>query len=338
MHDSSNTNALRQLIVGYRVSQALSVVARLGIADLLRDGPRSIDDLAAATHTHARSLYRLLRVLASERVFTEQGDGHFALTPLAEPLQSNAPDSLQTRAIFDGAEGNWHAWGNLLKSIESGEPAIKHAFGKDLFRYLKDHPGEAKIFNEVMAAQTPAAARAILNAYDFSDIGTLVDIGGGLGALLAAILNAYPSMRGVLYDQPQVIVDAQSRLATAGVADRCETVSGNFFESVPMGANAYILKHILHDWDDEDCQRILDNCRRAIVNGGRLLVIEVLISPGNDLDYGKFLDLQMLVVTKGGRERTQVEYRRLFESTGFTLARVIETQSDVYVIEGVPAQ
>ncbi len=180
-HHSSNTNALRRLIVGYRVSQALSVVARLGIADLLSDGPKSIDNLAAATHTHARSLYRLLRVLASEGVFTEQGDGHFVLTSLAESLRSNAPDSLQTRAIFDGAEGNWHAWGNLLKSVQSGEPAIKHSFGKDLFGYLRDHPYEAKLFNEVMAAQTPTAARAVLEAYDFSGIDTLVDIGGGVG-------------------------------------------------------------------------------------------------------------------------------------------------------------
>ncbi|MDX1488247.1 MAG: methyltransferase, partial [Acidiferrobacterales bacterium] len=247
MHNSSNTNALRRLIVGYRVSQALSVVARLGIADLLSDGPRSIDDLAAATHTDARSLYRLLRLLASEGVFTEQSDSHFALTPIAEPLRSKAPNSLHTRAIFDGAEGNWHAWGNLLKSVKSGEPAIKHSFGEDLFGYLKDHPYEAKIFNEVMAAQTPIAGRAVLEAYDFSGIDTLVDIGGGVGTLLATILNAYPSMHGILYDQPHVVVDAPSRLAAAGVVDRCQTVSGNFFESVPMGGNAYILKHILHD-------------------------------------------------------------------------------------------
>jgi ubiquinone/menaquinone biosynthesis C-methylase UbiE len=336
MHNSSNANALRRLVVGYRVSQALSVVARLGIADLLADGPRSIDDLAAATHTHARSLYRVLRLLSSEGVFAEQGDRHFALTPLAEPLQSNAPDSLHWRAVFDGAEGNWHAWSNLLRSIKSGEPAIKHGFGTDLFGYLRHHPGEAKIFNEVMAAQTSVAASAVLEAYDFSEIDALVDIGGGVGALLAAILSAYPSMRGVLYDQPQVVIDAQSRLAAAGVVDRCEIMGGDFFESVPRGGNAYLLKHVLHDWDDGDCQRILKNCRRAIAKGGRLLVVEVLIPPGNDPDYGKFLDLQMLVVTKGGRERTQAEYGELFESTGFALVGVIETRSNLCVIEGVP--
>lgn len=336
MHGSSNTNVLRRLIVGYRVSQALSAAARLGVADLLSDGPRSIDDLAAATHTHASSLYRLLRLLSSEGVFAEQSDRHFALTPLAAPLQSDAPDSLHWRAIFDGAEGNWHAWGNLLRSIESGEPAIKHGFGTDLFGYLRGHPDEAKIFNEVMAAQTPIAARAVLDAYDFSGADTLVDIGGGVGALLAAILNAYPSMRGVLYDQSQVAIDAQSRLAAAGVVDRCEIIGGDFFESVPSGGDAYLLKHVLHDWDDGDCQRILKNCRRAIAKDGRLLVIEVLIPPGNDPDYGKFLDLQMLVVTKGGRERTRAEYRELFESSGFALIGVIETRSDLCVIEGAP--
>ncbi len=187
-----------------------------------------------------------------------------------------------------------------------------------------------------MAAQTVTEARAVLEAYDFVGIDTLVDIGGGVGTLLAAILDAHPSMRGVLYDQSHVVVDARERLTGAGVVDRCRAVGGDFFESVPAGGNAYILKHILHDWDDDDCQRILGNCRRAIAKDGRLLVIEVLIPPGNDPDYGKFLDLQMLVVTKGGRERTQAEYRSLFESTGFTLARMIETQSDICVIEGVP--
>lgn len=336
MQDASDTHELRRLIVGYRISQALSVAARLGIADLLADGPRSAEDLAAATDTHSLALYRLLRVLASEGVFTEKGDGRFALTPLAESLRANAPGSLHTRAIFDGAEGNWHAWGNLLKSIKNGEPAMQHTFGKDLFGYLKEHPYERKIFNEVMAAQTLAGARAVLEAYDFAGVDTLVDVGGGIGALLAAVLDVYPSMRGVLYDQSHVVVDARPRLAAAGVADRCETVGGDFFESVPMGGNAYMLKHILHDWDDDDCQRILENCRRAIAKDGRLLVIEVLIPSGNDPDYGKYLDLQMLVVTKGGRERTQAEYRRLFESTGFALARMIETQSDICVIEGVP--
>ncbi len=336
MHDSSTTHALRRLIIGYRVSQALAVAARLGIADLLSDGPRSIDELAAATGTHALSLYRLLRVLASEGVFSEQGDGRFALTPLAEPLKADTPDSLHARAMFDAAQGNWHAWGKLMQSTRTGEPAIQHAYGKDLFGYLKDHPDEGKIFNEVMAAQTVTEARAVLEAYDFVGIDTLVDIGGGVGTLLAAILDAHPSMRGVLYDQSHVVVDARERLTGAGVVDRCRAVGGDFFESVPAGGNAYILKHILHDWDDDDCQRILGNCRRAIAKDGRLLVIEVLIPPGNDPDYGKFLDLQMLVVTKGGRERTQAEYRSLFESTGFTLARMIETQSDICVIEGVP--
>ena len=248
--DLSSTNKLRRLIVGYRLSQALHVAAKLGIADLLSEGSRSVDDLARATGTHRMSLYRLLRVLASEGVFREQDEGYFALTPLAEPLLSDGPESLRIRAIFDGADGNWSAWGQLLHSIQTGEPAIEHAFGKDIFGYLKDHPQEAKNFNEVMAGQTLAAAHAIVNAYDFSRVNTLVDVGGGVGVLLAAILKDYPSMRGVLYDQSHVVVDAHARLVAAGVVDRCEAVGGDFFESVPAGGDAYILKHILHDWGE----------------------------------------------------------------------------------------
>lgn len=333
----SGGSALRRLIIGYRVSQALHVVAVLGIADLLKDGPRHFNDLARSSDTHAGSLYRLLRLLASVGVFTEQSEGCFALTALAQHLRSDIPDSLRTRAMFDGAQGNWDAWGDLLTSIKTGRPAIEHTFGKDLFGYLNDHPDEGKIFNEVMAVQTSAAIRAILDAYDFSEIGTLVDIGGGVGVLLAAILHNYPPMRGILYDQPHVAADAKSRFTSVGLANRCETVGGDFFESVPVGGNAYILKHILHDWDDKDCRRILKKCRSAIAKNGRLLVIEMLNPPGDTPHYGKFVDLQMLVITKGGRERTEAEYRKLFASAGFRLSRVVPTGSDVCLIEGRPA-
>jgi hypothetical protein len=333
----SDGSALRRLIIGYRVSQALHVVAVLGIADLLKDGPRHFNDLARSSDTHAGSLYRLLRLLASVGVFTEQGEGCFALTALAQHLRSDIAESLCTRAMFDGAQGNWDAWGNLLTSIKTGRPAIEHTFGKDLFGYLNDHPDEGKIFNEVMAVQTSTATQAILDAYDFSGIDTLVDIGGGVGVLLAAILHNYPSMRGILYDQPHVAADAESRFTSVGVADRCETAGGDFFESVPIGGNAYILKHILHDWDDQDCLRIIKNCRSAIAENGRLLVIEMLNPPGDTPHYGKFVDLQMLVITKGGRERTEAEYRKLFASAGFRLSRVVPTGSDVCLIEGRPA-
>jgi hypothetical protein len=337
LQQPSDESTLRRLIMGYRVSQALHVAAVLGIPDLLKDGPRHFDDLARSTNTHAQCLYRLLRLLASVGVFTEQDEGCFALTSVAQHLRSDAADSLRTRAMFDGAQGNWAAWGNLLTSIRTGRPAIEHTFGTDLFGYLNDHPDEGKIFNEVMAVQTSTAARAILEAYDFSEIGTVVDIGGGVGALLTDILRAYPSMHGILYDQPHVAADAKSRLASVGVADRCQTLGGNFFESVPSGGNAYILKHILHDWDDEDCRRIIRNCRSAMAENGRLLVIEVLNPPGDTPHYGKFVDLQMLVVTKGGRERTEAEYRQLFASAGFTLSRAVPTGSDVSLIVGQPA-
>jgi ubiquinone/menaquinone biosynthesis C-methylase UbiE len=327
--------ALRRMILGYRLSQALCVAAELGIADLLKDRPRSIDHLAQATGAHPPSLYRLLRLLASEGVFVEQEQGQFGLTPLAVPLQRDAPVTLRARAIFDGAEGNWRAWGQLLHGVMTGEPAFDHTFDMRFFDYLRQHPTAGANFDTLMAEQTLPWARAIVEAYDFSSIGTLVDVGGGYGTLLVAILTAHPRLRGVLYDLPHVIAGARPRLTAAAVTDRCDAIAGDFFAAVPDGGDSYLLKHILHDWDDERCLAILTNCRRVMTSEGRLLVVEVIIPPNNAPDYGKYLDLNMLVLYTG-RERTEAEYRQLFEATGFALARVVATPSEVSVIEGRP--
>ncbi len=327
--------ALRRLIVGYRLSQAFSVVAKLGIADLLKDGAKSVDDLARTTGAHPPSLHRVLRLLASEGVFAETDPGRFELTPLAEPLRGDARESLRARAIFDGEECNWRAWGSLLHSVATGEPAFDHVHGAGLFSYLSRHPAAAAHFDALMTEQTTPWARAVVEAYDFSGIGTLVDVGGGYGALLAAILAAHPPMRGILYDLPHVIAAARPKLEATSVADRCDAIGGNFFEAVPEGGDAYVLKQILHDWDDDRCETILRNCRRVTPKGGRLLVVEALIPPGNEPGYAKFMDLMMLALLTG-RERTEEEYRRLLEATGFALSRVVRTPAEVSVIEATP--
>lgn len=327
--------ALRRMIVGYRLSQALFVAAELGIADLLKDGPRSIDALAQATGTHPPSLYRVLRLLASEGVFIEHEQRHFGLTPLAVPLQSDVPGTLRSRALFDSTDCNWRAWGQLRHGVMTGGAVFEHAFEMPFFDYLQQHPSPAVRFDALQADQTLPWARAIVEAYDFSSVGTLVDVGGGYGSLLSAILSAHPRMRGVLYDLPHVIAGAQPRLTATAVTDRCEALAGDFFVAVPPGGDTYLLKHILHDWEDERCLTILQNCRRAMPSEGRLLVVEVIIPPDNEPDYGKYLDLNMMVLLRG-QERTEAEYRQLFAASGFTLSRVIATPSEVSVIEGRP--
>ena len=332
---SSPSADLRRMIVGYRLSQAIYVAAKLGIADLLKDGPRDAEDLAASAKAHGPSLYRILRLLASEGIFEELEEGRFGLTPLAEMLRSDAPESFRARAIFDAEEWNWRAWGNLLHSAETGQPAFDHAFGMPTFDYLARNPEAAGRFDALMAEQTGTVAEAVAEVYDFSGMESVVDVGGGYGALLAAILRASPHLRGVLVDLPHTVEGARPRLEEAGVADRCETVAGDFFHSVPPGGSAYVLKYILHDWNDDQCVTILENCRKGMSDEARLLVIELLIAPGNAADYGKYLDLNMLVLTTG-RERTREEYAGLFKTAGFELSRVVPTGRDLCIIEGKP--
>jgi hypothetical protein len=329
--------ALRRMIIGYRLSQAISVAAQLGIADLLKEGPLSADALAQRTNVHPQSLYRILRLLASEGLLTEGEDGRFQLLPLGEPLRADVPGSLRHRAIFDAAPANWRAWGELMHSVKTGEPAFNHVWHAGLFDYVNQDAALAASFNGFIAAQTQAVAQAVLEVYDFSGIGTLVDVGGGYGALVASVLTAYPDMRGILFDLPHVVAEGQSRLDRAGLAARCTAIGGSFFDAVPEGGDAYVLKFILHDWDDERCRTILDNCRRVMPVNGRLLIIEAIMQPGNAADYGKYMDLMMLVATEGGRERTESGYGALLSATSFRLTRVIPTTSDVCLVEALPA-
>lgn len=328
--------ALKRLVDGYQVTQAIHVVATLGIADLLRDGPRASDDLAAMTDTHPGALYRLLRALASVGVFAEESDRRFALTPLGDCLRSDAPEPVNGWAAFIGRPYHWSAWADLLHSVRTGENAFQHLHGMDVWEYRVAHPEENVIFNGAMTALSRRAAEAVLAAYDFGRFRRVVDIGGGRGALLAAILTRHPDTQGVLFDLPHVVANAERLLRDAGVADRCEVVGGDFFAAVSDGGDAYMLRAILHDWEDTEATAILLSCRRAIAAEGRLLVIEWLVSPSNEGRDGKFSDLNMLV-SPGGRERTREEYSTLIAAAGFRLTSVFPTAIGLAVIESVPA-
>jgi hypothetical protein len=325
------------MLVSYRISQSIYVAAKLGIADLLKDGPKSSDELAAAVEANPDALYRVLRVLASAGVFAEIEHRRFTLTPLAGQLQTGVPGSLRGAAIFFGDDQNWRTWGELLYSVKTGKPAFEHVFGTGFFEWTFQHAA-SDIFSASATAVSMLESMAVAAAYDFSGFRTIVDVGGGEGFLVAEILKAYPRTRGVLFDHPHVIAGAKDLLEREGVAGRCEPVAGDFFASVPESGDAYVLKSVIHDWDDARAATILQNCHRAIKEQGKLLVVERLIQPGNEPSYTKLLDLQMLVLL-GGRERTEAEFRALFGTAGFRLTRVIPTQSPtgMNVIEGVRA-
>jgi hypothetical protein len=326
--------ALFQMASGYWVSQSIYVAAKLGIADLLKDSPKSCDELATATGTNAPSLYRVLRALASLGVFAETELNHFTLTPLAACLQSDVPNSFRAFVIMLGEE-HYQAWGEFMHSVQTGGSSFEHIYGMNLFEYYAQNPESAKIFDESMTNLSVIHSAAITASYDFSSIQTLVDVAGGEGLLIASILKSNPTLKGVVFDQPHVIERAKRFLEVEGLLERCQQAAGNFFESVPEGGDAYILKYIIHDWDDERAIAILKQCHKVMPDNGKLLVVEKVIPPGNQPSISKFFDLHMLAVTSGGRERTEAEYRALFEKAGFKLTRIVPTQREVSIIEGI---
>jgi hypothetical protein len=326
--------AVLQMATGYWVSRSIYVAAKLGIADLLKDSPKSCDELATATGTNAPSLYRVLRALASLGVFAETQPNHFTLTPLATCLQSDVPDSIRAYVIMQGEE-QYRAWGEFMHSVQTGGSCFEHIYGMNLFEYLAQNPESAKIFDESMTNLSVIQSAAITASYDFSSIQTLVDVAGGEGLLIASILKSNPTLKGVVFDQPHVIERAKRFLEAEGVLKRCQLAAGNFFESVPEGGDAYILKYIIHDWDDERAIAILKQCHKVMPANGKILVAEQVIPPGNQPFRGKLLDLTMLAVTPGGRERTEAEYRALFEKAGFKLTRIVPTQDEMSIIEGI---
>jgi hypothetical protein len=323
---------LFEIATGFMKAQAIYAAAKLGIADLLKDGPKKVDELASITGVHSNSLYRLLRALASIGVFAEKDDGSFELTPMASALRSDVPMSLRPYVLLLGDKSWWGPWGNLFHSVKTGEVAFDHMFGMGYSEYLEKHPDIAKIFNECMTSVSQAHNPAIVGSYDFSRFQKIVDVGGGHGGLLIEILNANPSVTGILFDLPHVVSSIDKLEAELG--GRCEISSGDFFEEVPADGDAYILKQIIHDWDDELSIRILRNCHKAMAQRGRILVIEVVIEPGNAPNISKFFDLHLLVTAPGGKERTRPEFHLLFKAAGFELSKIIPTTSSFAIIEG----
>src|SRR5712691_4909452 len=315
---------LRRLIDGFRASQVIHAAAALGLADLLGDESRTSDELAAATEADPRTLYRLLRALAALGVFREEAGQRFTLTELGLPLRTDAPDSVAGWAVLIGRPYYRDAWSHLVESVRAGENAFRLAYGMSVWEYRAQHPEEGTIFDAAMASSSRLVIDSLLAAYDFGRFGTIVDVGGGNGALLAALLAKYPKLRGVLFDQPHVVQGVD-------LGPRCQVVGGSFFEAVPDGGDAYVLKWIIHDWEDEESTAILRTIRRT---GGTVLVIERLLGPPNEDPIAKLSDINMLVGA-GGRERTLEEFVALFEAAGYRLAGSTSSASGMHVLEGV---
>jgi ubiquinone/menaquinone biosynthesis C-methylase UbiE len=328
-----------QLANAHYLSQALYVAAHLGIADLLAEGPQTPEALAAKTGTHAGSLRRVLRLLASAGVFAEDADGRFELTPVGSALCSG-PGSSRAAARLIAGPMVWQCWGDLLTTVRTGEPAFPRIFKTDSFEYFAHHPEEAAVFDEAMSSFTAVISGMVAAAYDFSGMHQVIDVGGGDGRLLTGILRAYPSLQGTVFDLPRLGESARRQITGAGLADRYRFVAGDFFEAVPEGFDAYLLKHVIHDWDDARAVRLLENCRRAMSPQAKLLIIEAVYPPHIDDSaasrWAAANDVNMLVCT-GGRQRAEAEFRELYATAGFRLTRIIPTQAAWCVIEGAKA-
>ena len=324
---------LFEMLNGLWLHWMLYVVTERGIADLLADGPRTSVELAHAAEVHEPSLYRLLRALSSFGVFSEESPRRFALTPLSSSLRTGDPSAGRELVLTQQWIGR--AAAELPRVIASGETGMQLAFGMPVFEYLTQHPEDSANFNGTMIALASAEQPAVAQAYDFSGVRRLVDVGGGTGTLLATILAPHPLVQGVLFDRPDVVDEARATLAERGVAERCEVVGGDFFVSSLPNGDAYLMSHVLHDWDDDRCVAILRNCRRSIDPDGRLLIVEMVLTTGDEPDPGKMFDMFMLVVA-GGMERTEGQYADLLRDGGFRLTRVVPTASPVSVIEAVP--
>ena len=324
-----------QILNGAHVAGAVSCLAQLGIPDLLDGAPKSPDELAAQIGANPQALYRLMRATACVGVLSEGSDGKFSQTPMSAVLRSNATPSLRSLAIMGGREWHGRGWSHLEYCVRTGKQALEHIYGAHVFEFLKQHPAEGQIFHDAMTEVSMVDSPAVAEAYSFDGITSLVDIGGGHGLLLATILQKNPHLTGTLYDMPHVVEGAATG-PLQPLLDRCTFASGDMFSAVPPGADAYIMKHIIHDWPDDRCVQILKACRKSVNPGGKLLVVDSVIHPGNDFSPSKFLDLQMLIFPSG-RERTASEFRDLFAAAGWRLTRIIPTAAADSIVEGVPA-
>jgi hypothetical protein len=325
---------LRQLMLGYQISQCIHVAAKLGIADLLEDGPRSSQELAAATQTQASALVRFLRVLGSQEMLSVDGEGRYCSTPMLRLLCDRAPGSLRAAGIYWGEAWMWDAWGQLLYSLQTGSPAFDHVHGASLFEFLARAPEAGEVFDRFIRDGLHARPKIVAASFDFSRAKVIVDVGGGQGMLLAEILAANPAARGVLFDRPHVLKGACGRLAEVGMLDRCRTIEGDFFEWVPEGGDTYLLSQIIHDWHDDQAVTILANCRRAMDARSRIIIVEQILDETAPRPITTLLDLTMLTIV-GGKERTEAEYRALLAASGFALSEIVSTPSPFSIIEAV---
>ncbi len=335
---SEPAELVMQLCTGYMASACVQVAARLKIADLLADGPKPVQQLASVAGANEDRLYRVLRVLSSLGVFAETSPRTFALTPKAEPLRSDVPNSIRNMALWISSPFHFRTYSELLHSVKTGEITFDHIHGKPVFEYLHEQPELSELFNNAMTCMSEMVTPALLEAYDFAGIHTLMDVAGGHGALLRAILNKHPEMRGILIDMGHVIQGAKHLPENQALTNRCEFHSADFFAEVPTGADAIIMKHIIHDWDDNKAVLILKNCRKALAGkpNAKILLVESVLPEGNEPHLGKFIDLEMFVFP-GGRERTENEFRTLFSQAGLRLTRVVPMKAPLWIVEGVPA-
>ena len=324
-----------QIISGFWISRAVYVIGKLGIPDLLQSGAKTAEELASATNTHAPSLFRILRAIVSIGVLSSVEGGRFAQTPLSETLVTDAPGSLRWFAVSELGQEHYPAWGNLMHSVKTGEIAFDNFFGVDIWKYFQQNPEDGAVFQNSMSGVTAATNEQIRSLYDFSKFETVVDVGGGHGGLITSILQTNPKVKGILFDAPQVIADARPKIEAAGLADRCETVAGDFFKSVPAGGEAYVMKWIIHDWNDQQAVTILRNCRNQMKPGGKLIIVDCVVPENNEPDFSKFFDLNMLVMT-GGKERTKKEFAQILSAAGLKLLRVIPTEVPTSIVEAEP--
>ncbi len=328
--------ALLETAQGAWVTQALYVAAKLGIADELAHGPKTADEVAATVGAHPDSVFRLMRMLTGS-VLSARTDGRFELTAMGQALRADTPDSMRSMVLFIGSSEHWAVWGELLHAVQTGRPATEKLYGKPYFDHLNESPEHAAIFNDAMTTVSAVANQMVIPAYDFSGFKLIADVGGGHGRLLSAILQSAPTARGLLFDLPSVVAGAGPVLDAAGVSGRCAVEGGSFMDSVPDGADAYVLKSIIHDWDDAMAEKILRNVRTAIAPNGRLLLLEVVLPDLATAHSGAILDMEMLV-TAGGRERTRAEFANLLARCGFRLTRVVDTATPMMsIVEAAPA-
>jgi SAM-dependent methyltransferase len=326
-----------RMTMGHWVAQCVSVACELRIPELVAKDPRTADDLATECRADPAAMLRFLRALGSLGILAQADDGRFEATPLSEQFRQDVPGFGPYARFITSSEVS-RAWGELLEAVRTSRTVFDAAFGLSFFDYLAEHPDRGQIFNRAMTASSQTVSEELLGTYDFSGFRTIIDVGGGQGLLLAAILRRYPEARGVLFDLPHVLDQPKELLEEAGVADRCSVVDGDFFQSVPSGGDAYVLKSIIHDWDDERARRVLSNCRKAMPPHGRVLVVDRVIperlEPSFVNQRGTLMDLNMLVLT-GGRERTKAEFKELFESSGLMLRRFFPTPTGLHVIEAI---